>query len=54
MIGVAKMIREDRNMTKNDSFVEDEMMKVLELEIEMANVSIWLNLLYSLPGISLN
>lgn len=39
MIGVAKMIREDRNMTKNDSFVEDEMMKVLELEIEMANAT---------------
>ncbi|XP_051895419.1 membrane metallo-endopeptidase-like 1 [Pristis pectinata] len=39
MISIAKMIREDRNITKNDTFVEEEMMKVLELETEMANAT---------------
>ncbi|XP_069771401.1 membrane metallo-endopeptidase-like 1 isoform X1 [Narcine bancroftii] len=39
MIAVAEMIREDRNITRNDSFVEEEMMKVLELETEMANAT---------------
>ncbi|XP_067873227.1 membrane metallo-endopeptidase-like 1 isoform X3 [Heterodontus francisci] len=39
MIIIAKMIREDRNLTKNDTFVEEEMTKVLELEIEMANAT---------------
>ncbi|XP_067826373.1 membrane metallo-endopeptidase-like 1 isoform X3 [Heptranchias perlo] len=39
MIVIAKMIREDRNLTKNDTFVEEEMTKVLELEIEMANAT---------------
>ncbi|XP_078094880.1 membrane metallo-endopeptidase-like 1 isoform X1 [Mustelus asterias] len=39
MILIAKMIREDRNVTKNDTFVEEEMTKVLEFEIEMANAT---------------
>ncbi|XP_062889109.1 membrane metallo-endopeptidase-like 1 isoform X3 [Mobula hypostoma] len=39
MISIAKLIREDKNITKNDSFVEEEMMTVLELECEMANAT---------------
>ncbi|XP_072888238.1 membrane metallo-endopeptidase-like 1 isoform X1 [Hemitrygon akajei] len=39
MISIAKLIRDDRNITKNDSFVEEEMMTVLELECEMANAT---------------
>ncbi|XP_060708153.1 membrane metallo-endopeptidase-like 1 [Hemiscyllium ocellatum] len=39
MITIAKMIREDRNVTKNDTFVEEEMTKVLEFETELANAT---------------
>lgn len=39
MITIAKMIREDKNMSKDDSFVQEEMAKVMELETEIANVS---------------
>lgn len=39
MITIAKMIREDKNMSKEDSFVQEEMTKVMELETEIANVS---------------
>lgn len=39
MISIAKMIREDKNMSKDDSFVQEEMAKVMELETEIANVS---------------
>ncbi|XP_048471072.1 membrane metallo-endopeptidase-like 1 isoform X3 [Rhincodon typus] len=39
MIIIAKMIREDRNVTKNDTFVKEEMTKVLELEIDLANAT---------------
>uniref|UniRef100_A0A4W3GSS2 Membrane metalloendopeptidase like 1 n=1 Tax=Callorhinchus milii TaxID=7868 RepID=A0A4W3GSS2_CALMI len=39
MILIAKMIREDRNLTKNDIFVQEEMAKVLEFEIEIANAT---------------
>uniref|UniRef100_UPI00398E31A1 membrane metallo-endopeptidase-like 1 n=1 Tax=Pristiophorus japonicus TaxID=55135 RepID=UPI00398E31A1 len=39
MIVIAKMIREDRNLTKNDTFVEEEMKKVLAFETEMANAT---------------
>jgi len=39
MITIAKMIREDKNTSKDDSFVEEEMAKVMELETEIANVS---------------
>lgn len=38
MITVAKMIREDKNVSKDDSFVQEEMAKVMELETEIANV----------------
>ncbi|NXC12328.1 MMEL1 protein, partial [Corythaeola cristata] len=37
MITIAKMIREDKNMSKDDSFVQEEMAKVMELETEIAN-----------------
>lgn len=39
MITIAKMIREDKNMSKDDSFVQEEMAKVMELETDIANVS---------------
>uniref|UniRef100_A0A7M4F2F7 Membrane metalloendopeptidase like 1 n=1 Tax=Crocodylus porosus TaxID=8502 RepID=A0A7M4F2F7_CROPO len=49
MITIAKMIRDDKNMSKDDSFVQEEMVKVMEFETEIANVSIgdpqvWRNL----------
>ncbi|XP_048417514.1 membrane metallo-endopeptidase-like 1 isoform X2 [Stegostoma tigrinum] len=40
MIIIAKMIREDRNVTKNDTFVKEEMTKVLEFEIDLANATV--------------
>lgn len=39
MITIAKMIREDKNVSRDDSFVQEEMAKVMELETEIANVS---------------
>ncbi|NXN42266.1 MMEL1 protein, partial [Rhinoptilus africanus] len=39
MVTIAKMIREDRNMSKDDSFVQEEMAKVMELETEIANAT---------------
>ncbi|XP_053942086.1 membrane metallo-endopeptidase-like 1 isoform X3 [Cuculus canorus] len=39
MITIARMIREDRNVSKNDSFVQEEMEKVMELETEIANAT---------------
>nr|XP_014429869.1 membrane metallo-endopeptidase-like 1 [Pelodiscus sinensis] len=39
MITIAKMIREDRNMSKDDTFVQEEMAKVLKLETEIANAN---------------
>ncbi|XP_065506002.1 membrane metallo-endopeptidase-like 1 isoform X3 [Caloenas nicobarica] len=39
MISIAKMIREDKNMSKDDSFVQEEMAKVMELETEIANAT---------------
>uniref|UniRef100_A0A8C3SEM4 Membrane metalloendopeptidase like 1 n=1 Tax=Chelydra serpentina TaxID=8475 RepID=A0A8C3SEM4_CHESE len=39
MITIAKMIREDKNMAKDDHFVQEEMAKVLKLETEIANVT---------------
>uniref|UniRef100_A0A8C4YEQ3 Membrane metalloendopeptidase like 1 n=1 Tax=Gopherus evgoodei TaxID=1825980 RepID=A0A8C4YEQ3_9SAUR len=37
MITIAKMIREDKNMAKDDTFVQQEMAKVMKLETEIAN-----------------
>ncbi|XP_043918914.1 membrane metallo-endopeptidase-like 1 isoform X2 [Protopterus annectens] len=39
MITIAKMIREDRNLTKDDKFVEEEMIRVMEMETEIANAT---------------
>ncbi|TFK13890.1 Membrane metallo-endopeptidase-like 1 [Platysternon megacephalum] len=39
MITIARMIREDKNMAKDDNFVQEEMAKVMMLETEIANVS---------------
>uniref|UniRef100_A0A8C3SK79 Membrane metalloendopeptidase like 1 n=1 Tax=Chelydra serpentina TaxID=8475 RepID=A0A8C3SK79_CHESE len=39
MITIAKMIREDKNMAKDDHFVQEEMAKVLKLETEIANAT---------------
>uniref|UniRef100_A0A674KED2 Membrane metalloendopeptidase like 1 n=1 Tax=Terrapene triunguis TaxID=2587831 RepID=A0A674KED2_9SAUR len=39
MITIAKMIREDKNLAKDDNFVQEEMAKVMKLETEIANVS---------------
>ncbi|NWI10905.1 MMEL1 protein, partial [Crypturellus soui] len=39
MITIAKMIREDKNMSKDDSFVQEEMAKVMQLETEIANAT---------------
>ncbi|XP_010116389.1 PREDICTED: membrane metallo-endopeptidase-like 1, partial [Chlamydotis macqueenii] len=39
MITIAKMIREDKNMSRDDSFVQEEMAKVMELETEIANAT---------------
>lgn len=39
MITVTKMIREDLNMPKDDDFTQEEMKKVMQLETDLANVS---------------
>uniref|UniRef100_A0A8C3MZ95 Membrane metalloendopeptidase like 1 n=1 Tax=Geospiza parvula TaxID=87175 RepID=A0A8C3MZ95_GEOPR len=39
MITLAKMIREDKNVSRDDSFVQEEMAKVMELETEIANAT---------------
>uniref|UniRef100_A0A674KFH4 Membrane metalloendopeptidase like 1 n=1 Tax=Terrapene triunguis TaxID=2587831 RepID=A0A674KFH4_9SAUR len=39
MITIAKMIREDKNLAKDDNFVQEEMAKVMKLETEIANAT---------------
>lgn len=39
MVSIAKLTREDRNLTQDDDRVWEEMMQVLELETDIANVS---------------
>lgn len=39
MVSIAKIIRDDRNLTQDDDRVWEEMMQVLELETDIANVS---------------
>ncbi|NXY42204.1 MMEL1 protein, partial [Ceuthmochares aereus] len=39
MITIARMIRKDRNVSKDDSFVQEEMEKVMEFETEIANAT---------------
>lgn len=43
MVSIAKITREDRNLTQDDDRVWEEMMQVLELETDIANVSASLN-----------
>ena len=40
MFSIAKITREDRNLTQDDEHVWEEMMQVLELETDIANVSV--------------
>ncbi|KAF7239346.1 Membrane metallo-endopeptidase-like 1 [Varanus komodoensis] len=40
MVTIAKMIREDMNASKDDNFVLEEMRKVMEFEIRIANASV--------------
>ncbi|OXB78129.1 UNVERIFIED_CONTAM: hypothetical protein H355_007271, partial [Colinus virginianus] len=39
MVTIAKMIREDMNMSKDDLFVQEEMAKVMKLETDIANAT---------------
>uniref|UniRef100_A0A8C3U7D2 Membrane metalloendopeptidase like 1 n=1 Tax=Catharus ustulatus TaxID=91951 RepID=A0A8C3U7D2_CATUS len=39
MITIAKMIRQDKNVSRDDSFVQEEMAKVMEFETEIANAT---------------
>lgn len=39
MVSIAKITREDRNLTQDDDRVWEEMMQVLDLETDIANVS---------------
>lgn len=39
MVSIAKTVRDDRNLTQDDDRVWEEMMQVLELETDIANVS---------------
>lgn len=43
MVAIAKMTREDRNLTQDDERVWEEMMQVLDLETDIANVSATIN-----------
>ncbi|XP_073172729.1 membrane metallo-endopeptidase-like 1 isoform X1 [Lepidochelys kempii] len=40
MITIAKMIREDKNMAKDNNFVQKEMAKVMKLETEIAHATV--------------
>ncbi|XP_030041946.1 membrane metallo-endopeptidase-like 1 isoform X1 [Microcaecilia unicolor] len=40
MITIVKMIREDKNLTKDDYFVQEEMARVMELETEIAKATV--------------
>lgn len=39
MVSIAKITRDDRNLTQDEDRVWEEMMQVLELETDIANVS---------------
>lgn len=38
MITIARMVREDKNMTKDDAFVQEEMSRVMDFESDIAKV----------------
>lgn len=40
MVSIAKMTREDRNLTQDEERLWEEMTQVLELETDIANVSL--------------
>lgn len=40
MVSIAKITRDDRNLTQDDDQLWEEMMQVLELETDIANVSL--------------
>lgn len=40
MVSMAKIAREDRNLTQDDEHVWEEMTLVMELETDIANVSV--------------
>lgn len=40
MVSIAKITREDRNLTQDDERLWEEMTQVLELETDIANVSL--------------
>lgn len=40
MVSIAKLTRDDRNLTQDDDRLWEEMMQVLELETDIANVSL--------------
>ncbi|KAM8927932.1 membrane metallo-endopeptidase-like 1 isoform 2-T2 [Pelodytes ibericus] len=39
MITIAKMVREDKNLTKDDNFVQEEMTRVMDLETDIAKAT---------------
>lgn len=39
MVSMARIAREDRNLTQDDDRVVEEMVQVLDLETDIANVS---------------
>lgn len=39
MVSIAKITRDDRNLTQDDDRVWEEMIQVMELETDIANVS---------------
>lgn len=39
MVSMAKIVREDRNLTQDDERVWEDMIQVMELERDIANVS---------------
>lgn len=41
MVSMAKIVREDRNLTQDEELVWEDMMQVMELERDIANVSVW-------------
>lgn len=41
MITIAKMVREDKNLTKDDNYVQEEMARVMDLESDIAKVKIF-------------
>lgn len=38
MITIARMVRDDKNMTRDDAYVQEEMSRVMDLESDVAKV----------------